>query len=79
MREEIAYVFVEPNKNVLNLAAARAESVAHIIQRGITHREEIGPAGFAKMQSVDCFVREFGESGIGVRAGGPLAVKRGVG
>src|SRR5262252_9942147 len=79
MREEIAKVFVEADENVLNFAAARAESVADVIHGGITDSEKIGAPGFAKIHGVDGFLGEFGKSRVGVGTGGPLAVKRGVG
>src|SRR5215469_3510271 len=78
MREEVADIFVEPNEDVLNLAAARPEGVADIIHRGIAHREEIGSGGLAQMQSVDGFLRKHGQSRVRMRAGGPLTVEGGI-
>src|SRR5689334_24923936 len=76
MCEEIAEVFVQADKNVLNLAAARAESVADVIHRGITDGEKIGSGGLTEIHVVDRFLCEFGQSCVGIGAGGPLAVKR---
>src|SRR5258707_2952670 len=78
MREEAGEVFVQPDKNVLNLAAAGAEGVAHIVHRGIAYCKKIGACAIAKIQKVDGLLRQFGQGGIGIGAGGPLAVKRGV-
>src|SRR5690348_9656069 len=79
MCEEIAEVFVEADENILNLAATRAESVADVIHGGIADGEKISSAGFAEAQGVDTFLGEFGQSRVGIGAGGPLAVEGGIG
>src|SRR5215472_3117335 len=78
MREEVPDVLVEPNENVLNFAAARAEGVADVVHCGIAHPEKIGATSFAKMQSIDGFLRKLGQSRVSIRAGGPLTVEGGV-
>jgi len=58
MSEKIAKIFVEADENVLNLAAARAEGVAHAVHRGVAYAEKIGPGAAAQVQSVDGFFRK---------------------
>src|SRR5215472_15755364 len=76
--EEIAKVFVQPDENVLDFAAARTESVADVVHGGIAHGKKVGSAGLAETQSVEGFLGEFSQSGVGIGAGRPLAVKRSV-
>ena len=47
MSEKIAKIFVEADENVLNLAAARAEGVAHAVHGGVAYAEKIGPGAAA--------------------------------
>ena len=49
MREKIAEIFIQPHKNVLDFATARAKLVADIIHRRIANGEKIRSGGFAKI------------------------------
>src|SRR5213079_2400944 len=58
MGEKIGEIFVEADENVLNLAAARTEGVAHAVHGGVAYAEKIGPGAAAQVQSVDGFFRK---------------------
>src|SRR5260370_8460181 len=78
MREKIAKILVQPHKDVLNLAAAGAEFVANVVHRRVADGEKISSHGSAKIQRVHGLLGKFGQSCIGVGAGGPLLVESAV-
>ena len=76
MREEATDVFVEADKNVLNLVAAWAEFMANVIHTGIADSEKIGSLGTAQMQSVNGLFRKFRQSCVRIGAARPLVIER---